>query len=45
MIDVIKLVLLAAPLLCVAAAFALHRTQCVEAHNRLMRKSGSQITP
>jgi hypothetical protein len=45
MIDVIKFVLLAAPLLCIAVAFALHHVQRVEAHNRLMRKSGSQITP
>jgi hypothetical protein len=42
MIDVIKVVLLFTPLLCVAAAFALHHVQRIEAHNYAERKSRSQ---
>jgi hypothetical protein len=42
MIDLIKIVLLATPLLCVAGAFVLHRVQCAEAYNRAERKNGSQ---
>jgi hypothetical protein len=42
MIDLIKIVLLATPLLCVAGAFVLHRMQCIEAQDLQARKNGTQ---